>query len=304
MFNRWLGRAVTFAATALVPSSSYGQACCAGPSAITPGRLSLHEDALVGLQVRAATVTGSFDDAHAYAASPPGASELDFEEDAYGAIRVWKRAQLAVIVPVLETRRHLTGVTEVGGGIGDVNASARYDFTLAGTSRYWPGVAAFAGLTLPTGTPPDRARRPLATDATGTGALQATVGLGLEQTYGPWVLDANAILAFRAARSALGVDEQLAPQLVAMIATAYAFEQGAAVALSLSFATEGDATLQGVTATGTGRQATTLSLSGLLPLGDTWRLQGSIYADPPLAPLGQNLPALIGITFGWVRSWS
>src|SRR5450432_2748218 len=43
------------------PSRARAQACCAGGSAVTPGRLQLHEDALVGLQVKAATVFGSYE---------------------------------------------------------------------------------------------------------------------------------------------------------------------------------------------------------------------------------------------------
>ena len=84
--------------------------------------------------MKAATIAGSFDDAHSFTPSPSGASELDFEQDLYGAVRVWRRAQLTLLVPIQQTRRHLTGVTEVGGGIGDVNVSARYDFRLAGTA--------------------------------------------------------------------------------------------------------------------------------------------------------------------------
>ena len=43
------------------PRAAQAQACCAGASVITPARLELHEKALVGVQLRAAAVIGSYD---------------------------------------------------------------------------------------------------------------------------------------------------------------------------------------------------------------------------------------------------
>ena len=73
------------------------------------------------------------------------------------------------------------GLDEWGGGIGDLAVTARYDFLLAAEAVHWPGIALLAGATFPTGTPPDRATRTLATDATGAGTYDATIGLGLEK---------------------------------------------------------------------------------------------------------------------------
>src|SRR5690348_1817701 len=91
----------------LVPDTAWAQACCAGSGAVTPGRLALHEDALVGLQVRAAHVFGSFDARARYAGSSPGTAEQDFEQDLIGSVRVpfVSRLQLAALVPFIETRR-------------------------------------------------------------------------------------------------------------------------------------------------------------------------------------------------------
>src|SRR5271166_2707058 len=76
---------------ACAPARAWAQACCAGGSAVTPGRLELHEDALVGMQVKAATVLGSYDASGRYFASPSGDTEGDFEQDLFGAIRVLRR---------------------------------------------------------------------------------------------------------------------------------------------------------------------------------------------------------------------
>jgi len=46
----------------------------------------------------------------------------------------------------------------VGGGIGDVNLSLRYDFLVAGQSHIVPGIAALVGLTAPTGRSPNEGK--------------------------------------------------------------------------------------------------------------------------------------------------
>src|SRR5580700_3230732 len=121
-------------------SRAHAQACCAGGSAVTPGRLEMHEIALVGAELRAASVIGSYQPG-GYRASPQGTPEYDFEEDVFGAVRVLRRGQVALLVPVDETyRRTPIDGAHFGGGIGDINFGGRYDFLAAGESRYVPGV--------------------------------------------------------------------------------------------------------------------------------------------------------------------
>ncbi len=276
---------------------------------MTPGRLALHEVALVGTQWKAGDVLGSFDGAARYIPSPPGASELDLEQDVFGAVRVLRRGQVALLVPFVETRRTSSGLSGFGGNIGDVNASARYDFTLAGASAVVPGIAALAGMTLPTGQPPDAPNLgPLATGATGVGALQINAGAAVEQTFGPWLVNATGIVAQRTARTVGAlpnqVHERLGPQWTFLVAVAYTFPSDVALAASASYLVEGNATIDGVEAYGTAHRLPTLTLSGLLPLSDEWRLQGGIFDNLPLAPLGLNQSAAVGLFVTVVRSWT
>src|SRR5580704_3662537 len=86
----------------LAPATARAQACCAGTGAVTPGRLGVLEDALVGLEAKAGLVAGSFDPGGRPVASPPGAGEVDLEQDAFGALRVLSRGQVSLLVPVVE----------------------------------------------------------------------------------------------------------------------------------------------------------------------------------------------------------
>lgn len=290
------------ASASVTPATAWAQACCAGGSAVTPARLEPHEEALVGGQLHAGDVLGSYEADGRYVGNAPGATEFDFEEDLFGAVRVLRRGQVALLVPLVETQRQ----TQVdgghfGGGVGDINASVRYDFILGGEYRYVPGVALLGGVTLPTGRAPESASPPLYVDATGIGAWQANVALALEQVYGPCLVNATGIVAKRTAR----FGETLGTQVTLLAAGAYTFDNGAAMALSASYAFEGDATLSGGSSVpDSSRRLTTLTLSLLWPLGDWWRLTGGIYVEPPLSGAGRNETSASGLTLTVIRSWS
>jgi hypothetical protein len=285
-----------------LPARAWAQACCAGGSAVTPGRLKPYEDALAGVQVRAAGVLGSYNLGGRYVPSPAGDVEDDFEQDVLGALRVLPRGQVTVLVPIVETLRvtRLDG-SHFGGGIGDVNLSARYDFVLAGESHYVPGLALLAGITLPTGTPVESASAPLAVDATGIGAFQGQFALALEQTFGPWLVNATGTIAARGPR----FGETLGTQVTVLGAGAYTFSNDAALALAVSYAFEGDATTAGgVHVPSSSKRVTTATVSVLWPLRSGWRLLGGVLLNPPIDNLGSNQPATGGFTLTVIRSWS
>jgi hypothetical protein len=290
-------------------SRAHAQACCAGGSAVTPGRLEPHEDALVGTELHAASVIGSYQSG-AYRASPPGTPEYDYEEDLFGALRVLARGQIALLVPFDEIyRRTPLDGAHFGGGFGDINLSGRYDFVFAGESRYIPGIAVLAGITVPTGRSDSgsalpqfgpffgSATQPLAVDATGIGAFQVNGAVALEQTFGPWLVNATVIAAKRTPAGG----ETLGTQFTFLAAGAYTFANDAAVALSASYAFEGDGTIGGSDVPG--KSVTVVAASGLWPLTDAYRLLGGVFVDPPVGALGSNQPTQVGLTFTAIRSW-
>ena len=276
---------------------------------MTPARLALHEDAVVGVTVRASGALGSYGPDGTYIAQRPGNHEVDFEEDILGAVRVWRRGQVAILVPLVETYRAVPGLHEAGGGAGDVNFSARYDFEFAHEHRYIPGIALLAGLTVPTGTPPNGASQTLATDATGIGAYQGNAALALEQIWGSWLVNATGLVAKRSSYSVPshvgpGVHETLGTQWTLLGAVAYTLRSEAAVGLVASYAFEGDATINGVDDPNGRKRALVLSAVGLYPLTDAWRLQGSVFTNLPVTNLGRNQPATAGATLTLLLGFS
>jgi hypothetical protein len=299
--------ALTFTA-----SRASAQACCAGSGAVTPGRLAMHEDALVGLSARAGHVFGSFDSDGHYSTPPSGASEQNFEQDAIGALRlpVVDHAQVALLVPLVENRRTASGTSELGGGLGDINVSARYDFLYAGQQQYVPGIGVLVGLTLPTGrAPDDPGTKPLATNATGVGAFQGNGGIAIEQLFGSWLVTAYGLVAKRASRTVSGVGGSpdirttLGTQWTALVSVAYSFPNDYALAASASYTGEGNAEVNGVEVGGSSRRVPILGLSGVVPLSDHFRFQGGLSGNPPIPTLGKNQPAALTLTVTALYAW-
>jgi hypothetical protein len=278
------------------------QACCAGSGAFLPARLKLHELALVGLQLRATDGLGSLDGHGGYVGAPPGATELDLEQDLVAGLRVFERGQLGLTVPLVETRRTAAELAELGGGPGDVSLSFRYDFLYAAESAHLPGLALQASVTAPTGRAPEASTSPLLTDATGTGAWQGAIGGSVEQVFGPVVLSLNGSVAFSATRHVGEIAERLGPQLTGLGAAGYVFANEAAVALALSTTQSLDATLNGASLEHSGRGLTTLSATAGLPLTDAWRLQGALNFDLPV--LGRNRTTGAGGTLTLLWAWT
>lgn len=279
------------------PRRALAQACCAGASAVTPGRLALHEDALVGLQVQAGTQHGSYDSEAHFHATPPGAAVWDFEQDLLASARLVRRGQATVLLPFLEAwRRAPASAAEVGYGLGDLNLSARYDFTWSREVSYLPGIAALAGITLPTGRAPESARLPLGSDATGLGTVVFTAGVALERAFDRVLVSATLLGAKRLPRNVHGARSELGSELSALGAVSYSLPNDASLALSVNGRFEGPASLDGSNVPGTARRRVRIALAGAMPLSETVRAHGSVFVDPPLDWLGKNESASAGLT--------
>ncbi len=259
----------------------------------------------MGIQARAGAMTGQLDPTGSYIENPVGAGEGDFEEDLVGTIRFLEKGQLSLLLPIVETLRAAPGLpSEFGGGVGDVNVGARWDFRLASEQRGVPGVALLLGLTAPTGVPPEQAKTPLAVDATGIGAFQGNVGLALEELVGRHLLvDASGLVSQRSTRSSLGVTSTLGTQLYGLLGAGWIFDGGEGLALLGTFTGERNATVDGEMVPDSGRSETTLSVVAGTPLGGDWRLQGSVYDVLQVGGLGRNEPVGPGATLVLIRSF-
>jgi hypothetical protein len=289
------------------PASARAQACCAGSTALSPGRLNLHEDELLAVQVRATAITGQFDQGGHFI-GPAGSSEVDLEEDLLGTVRVLSRGQLTVLVPVDETYRRIQGLPSVSGGFGDLQLNARWDVTLAGASWTIPGIALLGSLTLPTGVPPESATHLWQTDATGAGMVQGAFGLSLEQTFGEVLVNLTGSATLHMTRTLDGMNTQLGPSFNAFAAVGYSFDAGPVAALTVSYtgsldSVSGAVAMPESTLPRSARTQLLFGLSGGYQLSDEWRVQGASFGDPPALHFGQNQPADAGLSATLLRVW-
>ena len=283
-----------------------GQACCAGGAVVTPTRLAEQEDVALGLQMRARSNLGVFAPDGGYAAS--AATEQTLEQDLAGSVRVLRRAQVGALLPTIQNHRNAGGLDEWGGGIGDLAITARYDLLLAAEAIRWPGIALLAGATLPTGTPPDRATRTLATDATGAGSYDATVGLGLEKVGDHAYGAVSGWLTHRFARTlsvpgAAPLTESFSLRWTVLAVGGWVFDNEAGLAVYASLLDEGGATVAGVRDPSTSLRLTTVGAAGVLPIRELWRVQGAVFSDVMISSLGRNELAGVGFSASLVRVW-
>lgn len=296
--SRWLGLLVLLGATA-APRLARAQACCVGASGLTPGWLTTHERALVGAQMRFATAHGTYPARGEFFAPQPG-RDARLEPSLFASLRLLPRAQVSVSVPFAIVRRRAGDLVESRGAFGDVTVVGRWDLFRVGERR-WPGIALLVGGLVPTGTPTDRATGLLAADATGIGAWEGNAGVSVEETFGHVVVHATALAGYRSSRDVVGVEQHLGLRSLFLVGTGWVWDDDSSMLLTVTHTADGDATLDGSTAAGTGFRATQLAFVVTTPITDTLRLRTSVFTDVP--PLGSNRQALGGTTLGLAKTW-
>lgn len=292
---------VLVALLALVASErhAHAQACCVGASGLTPGWLTNHERALVGAQLRLSGTHGTYPSSGPFYVPTPG-RDARIETSLFGTYRLLPRAQVSVFMPVITTRRRSGAVTEQRTAFGDLTLVARYDIIRAGESRI-PGIAILAGGQAPTGKDPTEGTPLLAADVNGIGSWEINGGVSIEQTFGHVVLHATVLAGYRFPTTIFGEKQSLGPRALYLLAGGWVFDNDIALMATVTHASDGDATLAGDDAVGTGFRSTQLAFLVVAPLTDTLRLRTSVFTDVP--PLGLNRPALGGTSISLAKTW-
>jgi hypothetical protein len=303
MFTRRLTLAVTAVAWLAAPRFARAQACCAAPNLVTPARLQRHEAFGAGVQARGRGVFGAFAADGSFAGTSSG--DVETEQDLFGAIGVAGRVQVAVVLPFVETRRRAPGLTAWGGGLGDVRASARAEILRDGANGAWPGVALLLGGTFPTGTPPEEARGTLAADATGAGTASGTLGVELERRFERRFVTAAAAVGARAPRTVGQVRQSFGLEVSGLASAGTIVGDEVAVGLFVAASRQGASrdAATGAALPGSALALVTLGAGTTFPVAGGWRALGSLSVDCPVAGLGMNRSAGVGLLFSLLRAW-
>ena len=285
----------------LCAAEASAQVCCTAGGAIEPARLMMHEKALVALQLHGSNGWGSLDRSGGFVFAPEGVRDTELQQTLIGTVRVLRRAQFALALPIVEIWRDAGSVHELGGGIGDVSLSGRWDFVYPAESETVPGIGVIAGAAFPTGRAPESAGLPLGSDATGTGVNQLRAGVNLEQVFGDFVLSGTIAGAYALPHRVGGVNELLGPELNLVLAGGYAINPVTQLALTFASLRGTDAVIDGAVAHGTARGLSSVALTAGRQLGRAWRLNAGLSCDLPW--LGQNRPVGFGGSFMLIHAW-
>ena len=296
---RALAVAAIGVAALLRAAPAAAQACCAGGALLTPTRLAVQEDYAVGLQMQARSNVGSYASTGGFAASDGSWQVL--EQDLAASARLFRRAQVGLLLPMIQNHHVESGTEAWGGGLGDVAVTARYDFLLAADEVRWPGIALLAGATFPTGRSSNEATAPLAADATGGGTYNATLGLGLEKVRGHFYAGLDGWVTYRS--NPRLVNETFGLRWTAMAIAGWVFDTEAAAALYATVLDESPATIDGMIDQTTGLRLTTVGAAGVVPLRELWRLQGSAFSDVLISSFGRNEIGGFGLSLSLVRAF-
>jgi hypothetical protein len=274
--------------------AAHAQACCGGGNAAFPSRLPPHEHALVGVSLEARPYYAVWGPTGSVRAA--GAADVEFATEPYAAFRVLPPLQVAVAVPFrLNVRSGAGSDVRVGGGLGDVRLTSRWDVLTTRERRFAPGVAVLGGVALPTGTSPEAAQDALATDATGTGSVRFSGGLAVEQASGPWLVGAAATGLLASPRSVGSMRVASGPEVNAAAFATYVWRGGTALATTVLFRWSAAPRVDGVASEDSSVRSLALQASLVVPIGAVWRLNASLGGEVPIPGVGANAP--IGVRF-------
>ncbi|HXI55168.1 MAG TPA: hypothetical protein VNO55_03865 [Polyangia bacterium] len=285
------------------PRPAHGQACCAATALVSPVRLQRLEQLGVGVRLRGRDILGSFAASGQYQSAQPG--DVDLAQDLFAAARVGINGQVAVLLPIVQTRRSIPGLSSWGSGVGDLTVSGRYALLLPGEHAFLPGVALQAGVTIPTGRSVDQAHDTLATDATGTGTFEGTLGLDVQQVRGPWFVGFDGWLAQMVPRASGAIQQSFATKLTGVVSGGYVFRNETSAGLFLAGQRQGPSrqTADGKIIDSSALSMTTAGLGVIVPAGEQWRLQGTLSLDILVSGWGRNQLGGAGINVSLCRLW-
>lgn len=281
--------------------AAWAQACCTGTNVLTPARLALHEEALVGVELKPSVPYGAADGLGRFATNARGAGGFDFTQTLLSTVRLGESAQLTWALPFTQSARWVPGLSEGGVGLGDVSVSARYDFLLAGESASKPGFALLGSLSTPTGLAPEQSLQVLGTDAQGKGAWQVSLGASVEQRFGPFLVMGLLYAQQELPRRVGTVSQVMGPGFSFAGSLAYAFESELAIAVTASTTAALPSWLDGVWRSDTARWKSSAGVAFSYPVVDGWRLTGSLNSS---LPFGVNELTSVTVTLVVMRTWS
>jgi hypothetical protein len=291
-------------ALCVVTRDASASACCGSGHGLGQ-RLGPLERAAVGLSLRGSDRFGSHGYAGAFSLAPSGTRDVEARAELGCLLAPLPRLQLGLAVPVLLNVRGSGDETAVGGGLGDLSFSARFDLVPLSTTGAWPSIALTAGVGLPTGRPASRAEDPLATDATGLGAAEVRPGVFVEKNFdGEATAIFSASIGLRAPMTgARGERIELGPRARFVAAAGPVFSSGLSLSAGLVHERESAPSIGGAVTPGADRRRSAALLFAGYDITPRFTALASLEVDLPISSLGKNEPSAVAFAINLRRAF-
>lgn len=288
-----------------LPRVTQGAACC-GTGHGLGQRLGPGETAAITFSTRFADRFGSYDPTGQFFTIPSNNFDGDVRADVSVVFAPISRLQVGLTAPLVLNIKHFGGEGDLGGGLGDLTFSGRFDIFPLDTTKPRPAIAFTTSLLLPTGRSANEATHVFGADATGLGVAEVRPGLFLEKSFaGKASLVVAGSVGFRSEMNEPpAVKMALAPRWRLLAAAGPVFESGLSVSMGGLVEYEAAPTIGGMTMVDAQRyRLATLGFVGY-DLPRRFTLLGSVELDLPLNHLGKNELAAVAIAIGLRRSFS
>ncbi len=290
--------AVGLAAT---PGVAAAAACCMSATAFGVGRLTIWEDAALGLRAGHARSLGQWSTAGDLRLNAAGYRAGVTTVEPWAILRLHHRVQFQAWAPILVEDRTSNGLHQVAGGLGDAGAAVRTELVPLGQYQGLPSLAVTVGALAPTGRRVEETRPPLFAGTTGRGAWGATLAIETEYARLPWYVRADLGLAtsFPFRRPDTGQLQRYGPTAQLALSAGRELLAGALVASAAVTAEwEGALRLGGLAVPSS--RARSLGLAGSLSWSADahWTLVGTLTNNVWPFALGANRDARTGLTLG------
>lgn len=264
---------------ALIPTASWAGSCCGGGSAtslIVPKYASAVADVSADLE----TYNGFWNRDGAYTHDPPGSDLKQYRLNLGLAKRLSRNWQASILVPYVWNRNRYSGLSSESDGIGDMTVGLWYEaledksaWKIRTPEDLMPAITIGTSLLIPTGISPfDEPGSSF--DVTGRGFYRVDGNLLIDKTIQPWSI--SVALSYgkhieRPVNREYGryiepYHKQLGDRASASVSLSYNYYLGSGGdiltgTVSYSYLNEDDASINGVTDSGSGFRKQTVGMA-------------------------------------------
>lgn len=282
------------------PKEALAAACCTSATVFGAGRLLVWEDAAAGLRLSGGRGLGQWDAPGVWRAYPAGFREHELRLEAWGIVRLARRTQLSLRTPWLGNLRSAGESSAFGHGFGDLQTGIRHELVSLGEYVELPAIAVTVGVLAPLGRRPEDSPLPLAVGATGRGAWELSLGVEIEESWGPWYarLEAGVRAPLAFTRTDLGVSQRFGPGGAVALSGGREVISNLVLGLMVSHDREARVNVDGAPVEGSAASSTSATAAASWRFHPHWTIQAAVTSAVLVDKLGANRPGLLTTTFG------